>query len=116
MNNRNITIYDVFELNRVMRILLSQQSSYNIQTSFKIHSLIKWLNETEGFVFDRIHTVFDDDTIDIENPLHQALFSSTVPFVETTLTTSELLQTDDEVKLDVNDVEILEKMLDKTED
>lgn len=115
MNNKSIIIYDVFELNRVLQLLLTQQSSYNIQTSFKIHSLIKWLNETEEFVFDRIRTVFGDSTINIENPLHQALLSSSVPFVETTLTISELLQTEGEVKLNVEDVSILEKMLLKTE-
>ena len=44
------------------------------------------------------------------------LLLSQLPFIGTTLTTDELLDTDGEVKLDVNDVGILEKMLSKTED
>ena len=112
----NITIYDVFELNRVLHLLISQQNSYKIQTAFKIHSLIKWLDETEKFVFERLNMVFGTDSIDIENPTHKMLLLSQLPFIDTTLTTNELLDTDGEVKLDVNDVGILEKMLSKTED
>lgn len=111
-----ITIYDVFELNRVLHNILSQQSSYKIQTAFKIHSLIKWLDETEGFIFDRINTISDSTTIDINNPIHTAILSSQIPFVETTLTVNELLETNGEVKIEVNDAIILEKMLGKTGD
>ena len=62
-----ITIYDVFELNRVLHSLLEQQSSYKIQTAFKIHSLIKWLDETEGFIFERMSMIFGTTQIDFEN-------------------------------------------------
>ena len=110
-----ISIYEVFELNRVLHLLLEQQSSYNIQTAFKIHSLVKWLDETEGFVFSRISALFGSESIDIENPLHQAFLSSMIPFVETTLTTSDLLDTTNDVKIKVEDVDILEKILGKTE-
>lgn len=116
MECKVISLFDVFELNRVLHKLLGQQSSYNIQTAFKIYNLIKWLDETEGFVFERINNVFGNDTIDLENPIHQALLSSQVPFCQTTLCVEELLKTDGEVKIEVTDVEILEKMLGKTED
>lgn len=111
----NITLYEVFELNRVMHCLLEQQSYYNIQTSFKIYSLIKWLDETESFVFDRINLLFGGDGIDIENPMHKALLNSQIPFIETSLSLEDLLNTTGNVKLEVNDVVILEKMLGKTE-
>ena len=110
-----ISIFDVFELNRVLHNLIHQQSSYNIQTAFKIHSLIKWLDDTETFIFERMSMMFGTNSIDMENPIHTAFLSSQIPFVETSLTTNDLLNTGGCVKMDVNDVGILEKMLDKTE-
>lgn len=111
-----ITIYDVFELNRVLHFLLEQQSSYKIQTAFKIHSLIKWLDETEGFIFERMSMIFGTTQIDFENDALQSFLLSQIPFVKTSLKCCELLDTIGDVKLNVNDVNILEKMLDKTED
>lgn len=110
-----ITIYEAFDLNRVLHSLLSQQSSYNIQISFKIYSLIKWLDDVESFVFGRIRTVTNCESIDIDNPIHNAILSSPIEFVGTSLTISDLLNTEGDVKLNVNDVEILEKMIGKTE-
>lgn len=109
--NRLITIYEVFELNRVLHSLLEQQSSYNIKTAFKIHTLLKWLDDTEKFIFERMNAL----SIDLEDETQKAFLLTQIPFVETTLKCSDLLDTIGEVKLDVNDVEILEKMLDKTE-
>lgn len=111
----NITIYDVFELNRVLHILLKQQSSYSIQTSFKIYSLIKWLDDTEKFVFDRMKLVFGKNGANADNPLYMAFLSSQIPFTETTLSVNDLLTTEEDVKLEVKDVEVLNKMLNKTE-
>ena len=54
----NVSIFEVFELNRVLHKLLEQQSSYNIQIAFKIHTLIKWLDETEKFIFEQYSSLF----------------------------------------------------------
>lgn len=110
-----ITIYEIFELNRVLHSLISQQSSYTIQTAFKIHTLIKWLDETEQFIIERMHIVFGTDVIDSDNPLYLAFLSSQIPFTDSSLTIKELLETTDDVKISVNDVEILEKIFDKAE-
>lgn len=110
-----ISVYEVFELNKVLHSLIAQQSSYDIRTAFKIHSLIKWLDDTEGFIFDRMNEVFGTSTIDIENPLHMALLSSEIPFINTDLTVNDLINSDGNIKLDVNSVGILDKLLGKTE-
>lgn len=111
----NITIYEVFELNRILHTLIKQQASYNIQIAFKLHSLIKWLNETEKFIFERMNIVFEEDTMNTENPLYVAFLSSQIPMVETKLTVNDLLNTDGDVKLEIKDVEVLNKILGKTE-
>lgn len=111
----NISIFEVFELNRVLHKLLEQQSSYNIQIAFKIHTLIKWLDETETFIFERLKAVFGEVEIDMNNPLYAAFLSSQIPFVDTSLTVADLLETNDDVVVDVKDVDILEKMLYKTD-
>jgi hypothetical protein len=111
----NVSIFEVFELNRVLHKLLEQQSSYNIQIAFKIHTLIKWLDETEKFIFERLKVVFGEVDIDMNNPLYSAFLSSQIPFVDTSLTVANLLETNDDVKLDIKDVAILEKMLYKTD-
>ena len=112
----NITIYEVFELNRILHSLLEQQTSYKIQIAFKIHSLIKWLDETETFLFERMKMLFKDDETNIDNPLYVAFLNSQIPFTKTDLKIDELLNTDGNVKLAVNDVGVLNKMLWKTED
>jgi hypothetical protein len=112
----NITIYEVFELNRILHSLLEQQSSYNIQTAFKIHSLVKWLDETEKFLFNRMNMLFNEDETDVKNPLYVAFLNSQIPFVKTDLKVNDLLNTDGNVNLDIKDVEVLNKMLCKTED
>lgn len=111
----NITIYDVFELNRILHSLLSQQSSYKIQTAFKLHSLIKWLDETEGFIIERMKMMFDEKSMNTDNPLYMAFLSSQLPFTQTDLTVDDLLTTECNVKLEVKDVEALNKMLSKAE-
>lgn len=111
-----ITIYDAFVLNKVLHKLIEQQISYNIQTAFKIYNLIKWLDETERFVFERMNLIFGTTSIDASNDIQAAFLSSRIPFVETNLTMDELLKTNGEVKLEVNDIEILDKMLKKTEE
>jgi hypothetical protein len=111
----NITIYDVFELNRILHSLLAQQSSYKIQTAFKLHSLIKWLDETEEFVLERMKMMFDEESMNADNPLYVAFLSSQLPFVQTKLNVDDLLTTEGDVKLDVKDVEVLNKMLNKAE-
>lgn len=115
MEENVIYIYEVFELNRVLHLLLNQQKSYSIQTAFKLHSLIKWLDGTEEFIFDRLHMIFGEEYIDTQNPIYQAVLSSKIPFINCTLTTEELLDTNGEVKLNIEDVSILKKMIDKTE-
>lgn len=112
----NITIYEVFELNRILHSLLSQQSSYNIQTAFKIHSLVKWLDETEEFLFDRMNMLFNEDETEVKNPLYVAFLNSQIPFVKTDLKVNDLLNTDGNVNLNIKDVEVLNKMLCETED
>jgi hypothetical protein len=112
----NITIYEVFELNRILHSLLEQQSSYNIQTAFKIHSLVKWLDETEEFLFNRMNMLFNEDETDVKNPLYVAFLNSQIPFVKTDLKVNDLLNTDGNVNLDIKDVEVLNKMLCETED
>lgn len=116
LNMLEITIYDAFVLNKVLHKLIEQQSSYNIQTAFKIYNLIKWLDETERFVFERMNLIFGTTSIDASNSMQAAFLSSMIPFTETNLTIDELLKTDGEVKLEVNDIEILDKMLKKTEE
>lgn len=111
----NITIYDVFELSRIMHSLLTQQSSYKIQTAFKLHSLIKWLDETEEFILKRMKMMFNEDSMNTNNPLYVAFLSSQLPFVQTDLNADDLLTTEGDVKLDVKDVEVLNKMLSKAE-
>ncbi len=111
----NISIFEVFELNRVLHKLIEQQSSYNIQIAFKIYSLIKWLDETEKFIFERLKVVFGDVDIDTDNPLYSAFLSSQISFVDTSLTVDDLLETNSDVKVDIKDVVILEKMLCKTD-
>lgn len=114
---RTITIYEVFELNRVLHKLLEQQISYQIQTAFKIHNLIKWLDETEKFIIERMHLIFGDDfQCNEANEVYQVFLSSPLPFIETDLTTQDLVKTDNNVTIDVKDAEILTKFLDKTED
>lgn len=115
MDTKVITIYEVFELNRILRNILDQQSSYNIQTAFKIHSLIKWLDETERFSLERMKLIFGDTPIDVENDEHKAFLSSLLPFVSTTLSIEDLLNTEGNIEIEVDDVEILEKLLSKTE-
>lgn len=110
--NRLITIYEVFELNRILHSILEQQSSYNIKTAFKIHTLIKWLDDTEKFIFERMNAM----SIDLKDETQKAFLLTQIPFIDTKLKCSDLLDTTGVVKLDVNDVEMLEKMLDKTED
>ena len=105
----NVSIFEVFELNRVLHKLLEQQSSYNIQIAFKIHTLIKW------FIFERLKAVFGEVDIDMNNPLYAAFLSSQIPFVDTSLTVDNLLETNSDVKVDIKDVVILEKMLCKTD-
>lgn len=112
----NITIYEVFELNRILHSLLEQQSSYNIQTAFKIHSLVKWLDETEEFLFNRMNMLFNEDETEVKNPLYVAFLNSQLPFVKTDLKVNDLLNTDGNVNLDIKDVEVLNKMLCETED
>lgn len=112
----NITIYEVFELNRILHSLLEQQSSYNIQIAFKIHSLVKWLNETEEFLFNRMNMLFNEGETDVKNPLYTAFLKSQIPFVKTDLKVNDLLNTDGNVNLDIKDVEVLNKMLCETED
>lgn len=112
----NITIYEVFELNRILHSLLNQQSSYKIQTAFKIHSLIKWLDDTETFLFERMKMLFKEDETNVDNPLYVAFLHSQIPFIKIDLKVDDLLSTNGDVKLDVNDVEVLNKMLYKTED
>lgn len=112
----NITIYEVFELNRILHSLLEQQSSYNIQTAFKIHSLVKWLDETEEFLFNRMNMLFNEDETEVKNPLYVAFLNSQIPFVKTDLKVNDLLNTDGNVNLDIKDVEVLNKMLCETED
>lgn len=110
-----ITIYDAFSLNRVLHNLMEQQKSYKIQTAFKIHSLIKWLDETERFIFERMNVVLGTTDIDNNNHMQMAFLSSKIPFTETTLTLDELMSTDGDVNLSVGDIEILDKMLCKSE-
>lgn len=112
----NITIYEVFELNRILHSLLEQQSSYNIQIAFKIHSLVKWLNETEEFLFNRMNMLFNEGETDVKNPFYTAFLNSQIPFVKTDLKVNDLLNTDGNVNLDIKDVEVLNKMLCETED
>ena len=111
----SIKIYDVFELNRILRKLLEQQASYKIQTAFKLYNLIKWLDETEEFIFKRMKMVFGEERTDEQNPLYMAFLSSQMPFTETSLTIDELLDTENDVNVGLKDVEILEKMLPKAE-
>lgn len=111
----NITIHDVFELDKVLNSLLEQQTSYSIQTSFKLYKLVKWVGETEKFIFDRMSLLFGEDSLDTNNPTYIAFLSTQIPFVETDLTIQELIDTEGKVNLDVRDVEILDKMLNKTE-
>lgn len=111
-----ITIYEVFELNRILHSLLEQQSSYNIQTAFKIHSLVKWLDETEEFLFNRMNMLFNEDETEVKNPLYVAFLNSQIPFVKTDLKVNDLLNTDGNVNLNIKDVEVLNKMLCETED
>ena len=110
-----ISVYEVFELNKALHSLLAQQSSYDIKTAFKIYSLIKWLDDTEGFIFDRMNEVLGTSTIDVKNPLHTALLASEIPFVDTTLTTDELINAGGNIKMDVNSIGVLDKLLNKTE-
>ena len=110
-----ITIYDAFVLNKVLHKLLEQQSSYNIQAAFKIYKLIKWLDETETFILERMHLMFGTTSIDTSNEIQTAFLSSKIPFTDTNLSMEELLITEGNVKLKVSDIEILDKMLKKTE-
>lgn len=112
----NITIYDVFELNRVLHSIIEQQSHYAIGIAFKIHSLIKWLDDTETFVFERLNTIFGVNLFDANNPSHMAILNSQIPFIETSLTIDDLLDTNGVVDVDIKDISILEKLLHKTED
>lgn len=110
-----ITIYDTFVLNKVLHKLLEQQPSYTIQTAFKIYKIIKWLDETETFILERMHLMFGTTSIDTSNEIQGAFLLSRIPFTNTNLSMEELLITEGCVKLDVNDIEILDKMLKKTE-
>lgn len=111
-----ITIYDVFVLNKVLHKLLEQQCSYNIQTAFKIYELIKWLDDTETFILERMHLIFGTTSINISNEIQSAFLSSKIPFIKTNLSMDDLLITDGDVKLEINDIEILAKILKKTEE
>ena len=111
-----ITIYDAFVLNKVLHKLLEQQSSYCIQTAFKIYKLIKWLDETETFILERMHLMFGTTSIDTSNEIQTAFLSSRIPFIETNLSIDDLLITEGNINLEVNDIEILDKMLKKTEE
>lgn len=113
----NITIYEVFELNRVLHSLIKQQKSYDIKIAFKIHELVKWLDDTERFLIERMHLIFGDDiNINDNNEAYQAFLISQLPLTETDLKLIDLLNSEEIVKIDVGDVGILEKFLSKTED
>lgn len=111
----NITIYEVFELNRILHRLIEQQKSYEIRTAFKLYKIVKWLDGTENFVLERMKMVFGDDKIDTDNSAHMAFLGSQIPFMETSLTLDELMGTMGAVNIEVSDFEILEKIFPKTE-
>lgn len=110
----DMTIYDAFELNRILHKLFSQQSVYEIKTAFKIHSLIKWLNDVETFVFERICAIFGKtQIIDWNDSMYEPILMSKIKFIRTDLTIEELLQTNGKALIDVKDVDILEKFINK---
>lgn len=111
----NITIYEVFELNRVLHQLILQQKSYKIQTAFKLHTLIKWLDDTEIFIFERLNVIFGKDEIDVENPQYKAFLLSPISFIGTDLTIEDIIETEGSVNINVEDVGILKKIIGKTE-
>ena len=113
---KSITIYDVFELNRVLHNILKQQTSYPIRIAFTIHTLVKWLDDTESFIMDRIHMLFGNINNMTEDPSYSMFLSAQIPFIETDLSVEDLLNTEGDVIVDIEDVEILKKMLHKSED
>lgn len=111
----NITIFEVFELNKILHSLSEQQLSYDIKIAFKIHKLIKWLDETETFIFERMRLMFSEDTMNGDNPLYVAFLSAKIPLVETTLTINELITPNEGVSIGIKEMELLGKILGKTE-
>lgn len=116
MRCANISIYDVFELNRVLHVILRQQSSYNIKTAYSIYKLTKWLDETEDFLIARMKSVLGTETIDPENQIHAAFLLTVIPMFETDLTIEMILGAEGNVSVDVGDIAILEKILPKTQE
>lgn len=108
----NITISEVFELNRVLHLLMEQQKSYEINIAYEIYKLVKWLDDTEKFFFERFGDLFTRSDTSV---LNNAIMSSQVPFVGTKLKLNNLIEPNGNVKLSPNDFVILEKMLSKTE-
>ena len=108
-----ITLADVFELNRVLHILFEQELKYDIKTAYKLYKLINELDDIERFFFERIQSLTVNGNSENDNTIKMSLLMSKVMVSEISLTLDELMSSDDVVNISSNDIIILDKILNK---
>ena len=107
---KEIVFYDVFELNRVLHILMEQQLSYNVGIAYKIYKLIEWLDSTELFVMGRIKMATGDSDIDLTDDVSTAILSMQIPFDTLGLRVEDIINPTENVMVQIADIDVIERI------
>lgn len=105
-----------FQLNRVILKIIKQQADITAKTAFELYKLHKNLDEMEEFVFSRIALIYGDNIsaksiINMDNPVCNAIMESETLIEIPKIDINEILKSD-KIKLEIDDIEILNKIFD----
>lgn len=108
-------IYDVFKLNIILTKILGQQSKFNINLAYRLYKLRKKLDEIEGFAMERFETLFgngfDSERLtENERMVYNTILSTEIDEELPKISFVELMN-ELEIKVDVEDIGYLEKVL-----
>ena len=109
------SVYDIIKSNNVIYKLIEQQINYTVNVAYKLYKLKKELDEIELLMNERWVTLFGEDyNTDNFTQEEVILYNATlmaVMDIDTFQLSIEEVVGNDEIKLSLNEVEIIDNFL-----
>ena len=113
---KEIKIYKILKINIVLERLIEQDCKYEINTSYKLYKLKKEINNIENYIFDRFYKLFNGKELEQlsnnERIIYNTILDSTIEINIPNISVEDILK-NKEIKMSVQEIEIIEQLLAK---